>query len=215
MMFFEEDELVLEELPTDENFRYVFTDLEGSLNAKEGDILQLAVIVTDKELNITNVYNEIYLNHKSIDPEEENIHKISQHVVDTFATRYFEDAFRDTALARTTDTTIISYTLFDIRRINEALSLQGKEVVDWGDQVAHLSERRIGRPTTHFDAFNISRSKLFVAMRSVDEALQKHTLNEVSQYMIGEGRGQHDALFDTANLLSLCRSELGYYGYKD
>lgn len=211
--FMEEEEIPLSPLLTGESFRYVFIDLECTLLKKDGDILQFAAIVTDEHMNVLEVYNRLYKTRVPIRESEEKIHGISQELIDEYAECYFTEDYLNLPIIRDKDTMIVSYTKFDLKRINEELRAENIEAMDFGIEEFNLNTKRFGQKTSHYDAFNIKKKKLNYAITTINQSLVNKTMSEVKNYMIGQGREAHDALYDTANLLSLCRDAVGYNDY--
>lgn len=191
--------------PDTSKWQRCFFDLEGSLTSLAGDILQVAAITTDWDFNIINVFNMYFKNHKPIGEKELSIHGISQEFIDHYAEGHFTEMISATPLNPSKPTMFVSYTTFDVRRINEELSAYGKPTIDFGEEKPHLTTSMHKGTNCHFDAFSIGKKRGSVLSRELGDGVFENIYKELEEYGSFTSKGNHDALYDSVMLLALCR----------
>lgn len=187
-----------------ENKRRVFFDLEGSLTT-EGDILQLAMIETDWSFNIANVFNMYFKNRKPILDEEINVHGITEEFLKDNAKAHFTEMLDAMPFKSSKDTMFISYTTFDVRRVNDELRSYNLPLIDFGSKVSDLASTPLDGTNSHFDAFNLGKKKGDLLAKELGEEVFNQVFKELEQFGNFTNKGNHDALFDTVMILALCR----------
>lgn len=187
------------------NWQRCFFDLEGSLNARDGSILQLACIITDWNFKIIDAHSEYFLNVKPINPEEMAVHGITESFVKKNAKGTFIERFDTLPINVKKPTMFISYTTFDVSRINEELKVHNLPPHPFGEEVTHLAHSLESGNNVHFNAFSLGRKK----GEKLVEELGMEPINKIFKELRDFGNfknaGNHDALFDTAMILALCR----------
>lgn len=182
-----------------------FFDLEGTLKASIGDILQVAAIITDWEFNVIGVYNMYYKNRKPIGEKEFNVHGISQEFIDKNATSHFTESLSGTPFYPDKPTMYISYTTFDVRRINEELEVNGIDSIDFGEEKPTLTTSLHKGQNCHFDAYSLGKKRGSMVAKELGEEVFESIFKELEYYGDFESKGSHDALYDSVMLLALCR----------
>lgn len=191
--------------PDTSQWQRCFFDLEGSLTTLAGDILQVAAITTDWDFNIIGVFNMYFKNHKPIGAKEFSIHGISQEFIDKCGEDHFTEMLGVTPFFPNKPTMFISYTTFDVRRINDELREYNKPLVDFGEEKPHLTTSLHNGKNCHFDAFSISRQRGSSLSRELGDEAFETIYKELEQFGSFTSKGNHDALYDSVMLLALCR----------
>ena len=213
--FLEVTEVDLEtDVKRQDNRQRVFFDLEGTLSAKEGDILQLAAITTDWDFNITGVYTDYYTNVKPIGEAEFRVHQISQEFINNNAIKHFTQAVDETPLRTNKPTMFISYTTFDIRRIQEELTAYGIEPIDFGEEKSDLATSLSDGSNCYLDAFKFGKKKGVVVAKELTSQAFDDIYEELETFGSFEQKSNHDALYDTVMILALCRRYVNGGKYK-
>jgi len=182
----------------------IFFDLEGSLTTK-GDILQLAAITTDWDFNITDVFNMYFKNNKPIDEKEFSVHKISEEFLKTNAQGHFTEMLSETPLYPSKPTMFISYTTFDVSRIQKELEEYNLPLIQFGEEKADLAFIPKEGINCHFNAFRLGKKKGVLLAQELGEEVFNSIFKELEAFGEFTSKGNHDALFDTVMLLALCR----------
>lgn len=215
--FIEEEEVELDtksEKP--KNYFRCFFDLECTLKAEDGDIVQLAVIVTDWEFNIVDVYTEIYKTHVPLREQEIRVHKIDETMVKQNATRHFTEALDYTPLRKYKDSTVfISYTLFDVHRVNSECEKYGTLPVDFGKEVSTLAADLSDGKVCHYNAYRDGKKKGELVAKELGEQAFKDIYKEMEKFGTFQIRGSHDALYDSVMMLALCRRNLSWRDFQN
>lgn len=206
----EEIELGVPKVDTS-SWRRCFFDLEGSLTT-EGDIIQLAMIFTDWDLKITGVYNSYFKNTKPITPKELSVHGITEKFLEEHATYTFIESLDSIPLYSLKSTMFISYTTFDVKRIKDELAFHNLETVNFGPHVVDLVADLSDGSNCHFNAYAYGKKKGSVLIKELDPNSIDSIYEEMSQFGQFEKLTNHDALFDSVMILSLCRRHLNGNG---
>lgn len=202
----EEIELGVPKVDTS-SWRRCFFDLEGSLTT-EGDIIQLAMIFTDWDLKVTGVYNSYFRNTRPITPKELSVHGITEEFLKENTSSTFIEALESIPLYSAKSTMFVSYTTFDVKRINQELIHHNLQPVDFGPHVVDLVADLSDGSNCHFNAYAYGKKKGSVLIKELDEESIQGIYDEMSQFGHFEKLSNHDALFDSVMILSLCRRHL-------
>lgn len=203
--FLDVTEVTLDTTPMDTSkWQRMFFDLEGSLDTK-GDILQVAAITTDWDFNITDVFNMYFKNHKEIGSKEFNVHGISEEFLEKYAKGHFTEMLEYTPFYPKKPTMFISYTTFDVGRINAELKEYGKPLVDFGEEKPDLAYNLTDGKNCHFNAFRYGKKKGVQLSSEIGEEVFQGIFREISEFGEFHSRGNHDALYDSVMILALCR----------
>lgn len=182
-----------------------FFDLEGSLVAKGGNILQLGLIMTDWDFNIIGVHNEYFRNDNPISEEEAKIHGITEELIKRKAFGTFIQRLDELPLNVDKPTMFISYTTFDIRRVREEMKLFGVDLVDFGDEVESLAYNLANNTNCHYNAFRLGKKKADKVAEELGIDVFKDIYAELAEFGNFPIMGNHDALYDSVLILALCR----------
>lgn len=191
--------------PDTSKWQRCFFDLEGSLTSLAGDILQVAAITTDWDFNITSVFNMYFKNHKPIGEKEFSIHGISQEYIDEHAEKHFTEMLDVTPLYPSKPTMFISYTTFDVRRINEELTAYGIAPINFGEEKHDLATNLSGGINCHLDAYRYGRKRGSMVSKELGDEVFADIYKELEQFGSFTSKGSHDALYDSVMLLAICR----------
>jgi len=180
------------EQPDTSHLYRLFFDIEGSL-AYNGDVIQLAYLLTDWDFNVVNSYCKYFRNFVPITEEEFEVHKLSADFLWENADHHFSLELPNLDIFRRKNIMHITYTEFDLRKFNEQCIQYGIEEVDFGAKANSL--KTLPKKVNNFDAFSIKG-------RSLQQSATKEQKTEVGA--ITQGRA-HDALYDTYLTYVLCR----------
>lgn len=186
------------------NWQRCFFDLEGSLTTK-GDIIQVAAITTDWDFNITGVFNMYFKNKKPIDPKEFKVHGISEEFLAKHAQGHFTEMLEYTPFYPSKPTMFISYTTFDIRRIQEELALYGIDPIAFGDEKPDLAYNLSQGMNCHFNAYRYGKKKGVLLAAELGHLVLDDIYKELAPFGDFTSKGNHDALYDSVMILALCR----------
>lgn len=187
------------------SLRRCFFDLEGSLNSEEGCILQLATVITDWDFNITDADVRYFKTDMEIKPEEQKVHKITNEILDEHATQMFHEFVEGSHLTQD-NTMFISFTTFDVRRINEELKKRGVEgVVNFGTEASSL-RKTPSKENNHLNGYLLAPGKLTQYVNRMPTGDMEALLTEVSKFTTTPNFSAHDALYDTLALYHLCKN---------
>lgn len=186
------------------NRQRIFLDLEGSLTTK-GDIIQLATITTDWDFNVTGVSNMYFKNHKPILEEEFRVHKISEEFLATNARGHFTEMLPYLPLFPDKPTMFISYTTFDIGRIQDELRTHNLPLVKFGAEVSDLATEPDPINNCHFNAFKLGKKKGDLVSKELGDGVFEGIYRELNKFGHYPMKANHDALYDTVMILALCR----------
>jgi hypothetical protein len=181
-----------------------FFDLEGALTTA-GDIVQLGAIITDWDFNILKVINLYFRNNKKIGAKELSIHQLDSEFLWANSTGHFCECLDEMPFNTDTPTMFISYTLFDVKRVNEELAAYGLPLAPFGDQVSSLASLPAENENCHFDLFKHGRKRGELLAKELGEEKINKIFEEIKAFGDFENKGNHDALFDCVMLLALCR----------
>lgn len=182
-----------------------FFDLEGSLKTRGGNILQLAVIMTDWDFNVTGVHNEYFRNDNPISAEESAIHGITAEFLKRRTIGTFIQRLDELPIIVDKPTMFVSYTTFDVRRINEEAEMFGLPPLDFGKEVESLAHNLKDKRNCHFNAFRIGKKKGEKVAEELGIDVFKDIYAELGAFGNFPMKSNHDALYDTVMILALCR----------
>ncbi|MFF2798127.1 exonuclease domain-containing protein [Lysinibacillus xylanilyticus] len=203
--FLEVTPVELEEPKVDtSNWQRIFFDLEGSLDTR-GDIIQVAAITTDWDFNITNVFNMYFKNSKPILEEELRVHGITEEYLKQYATGHFTEQLEVTPFYPDKPTMFISYTTFDIKRINAELSSYGITPINFGQEKTSLISNMYEGVNCYLDAFQYGKKKGVVISKELGDEIFDGIYKELSEFGDFARKSNHDALYDSVMILALCR----------
>lgn len=186
------------------NQQRIFFDLEGSLTTR-GDILQIAAITTDWEFNITDVFNMYFKNRKPILAEEFKVHGISEDFLHVNARGHFTDMISQLPFYPDKPTMFISYTTFDITRIQDELLHYNLPLAPFGTEKTDLASVPEPKTNCYYNAFKLGKKKGDLISKELGEDVFKQIYKELSRFGSYPMKGNHDALYDTVMILALCR----------
>lgn len=182
-----------------------FFDLEGSLSASSGDIVQFGGIVTDWDFNILDAYNVYFRNYKPISAKEFSIHKLDKEFLWNNSSGHFCESLDLIPIYPEIPTMFISYTTFDVRRVNEELVSYGLDPAPFGEEASSMSNIPPVGENSHFDLFKHGRKKGELLAKEIGEESINSIFKELQAFGKFENKGNHDALFDCVMLLALSR----------
>ena len=192
---FEIEELTLSTLFTSadtSHLKRVFFDIEGSLSY-HGDIIQLAYIITDWEFNIISEYNKYFRNFTQITEEEFNVHKICEEFLWANAGHHFSVELPNLNVFRQKNTMYITYTEFDIKKLNEQCRIN--EIDEFKFYPKANSLKTVPLDVNYFDAFSLGGKRLH----------QVVSKDQFSEAITTTKKQLHDAFFDVYLTYILCR----------
>lgn len=181
-----------------------FFDLEGALTIA-GDIVQLGAIITDWDFNILKVVNLYFRNNKPISAKEFSIHKLDSEFLWANSTGHFCECLDQMPFNTDVSTMFISYTLFDVKRVNEELAAYGLPLAPFGETVSSLASLPAEGKNCHFDLFKHGRKKGDLLAKEIGDERINKIFEELKVFGDFKNKGNHDALFDCVMLLALCR----------
>lgn len=190
--------------PDTSNWQRVFFDLEGSLTTR-GDILQMAAITTDWDYNITDVFNMYFKNKKPIDSKEFNIHQISEDFLSKYGKGHFTEMLHELPFFSDKPTMFISYTTFDVRRVQDEMRAYNLPLIDFGEEKSDLLTNMSNGKNCHLDAFRYGKKKGVVVSSQLGEQVFADIYKELREFGHFSMKTNHDALYDTVMILALCR----------
>ena len=186
-------------------YRRCFFDLEGSLTAAEGCILQLATVITDWDFNIVDADVRYFKTDMEISLEEQKVHGITLSTLEKYAEQMFHEFVEGSHLSRD-EMMFISFTTFDVNRINEELRKRNVSgVVNFGVETPSLSKQPSPN-NVHFNAYNLAPGKLAAYINRMPKGAMHELLTEVQKFTSTPNFSAHDALYDTLALYHLCKS---------
>lgn len=183
---------VIFETPNTSHLYRLFFDIEGSLGFN-GDVIQLAYILTDWDFSIVSSYCKYFRNFTPITTEEFEVHKLSEEFLWTNADHHFSLELPNLDMFRRKNMMYISYSDFDMRKLNEQCSQCNIPIMEFGTRANSL--KTLPKTVNNFDAFSIKG-------RSLRQSTTKEQKAEVAGITHGHA---HDALYDTYLMYVLCR----------
>ena len=180
------------EKPDTSHLYRLFFDVEGSLTYK-GDLIQLAYILTHWDFTVVETFSKYYRNLTPITDEEFNVHKLSTEFLWKNADHHFSLELPNLDIYRRKNMMFISYTDFDMRKINEQCTQYGVERFDFGPKANSL--KTLPKKVNNFDAYSIKG-------RSLQQSATKEQKSEAGSMTNGNA---HDAFYDTYLMYVLCR----------
>lgn len=205
-MIFEMEEVSVFKPLTTSHYRRCFIDLEGSLKASEGCILQLACVITDWDMNIIGAFMEYFKTDMPISDKEKSIHKITEHFLHENAERMFHE-IGDSSPLSADNTMFISFSDFDVLRINEECDKRSIPRFPFGTEAVSINSP-LTNGNNYFNAYNLLKGRLAQHTATLTQSDLDNLYDEVVRYVPVKNFRPHDALFDVLVTIDLCRKKV-------
>lgn len=192
-------------------------DTEGTGIGNKDEVIQIAGVITDMDLNIIRFYNEYCLATQDIAPEAYAVHNLDREALYKLSKgKYFEDVLDTMPWFKNDDMLFISYNAaYDKRMINQTLVNMGFDKIDFGAQVQAI--RKSLRPGRYnMCAMTSLRGPLNKGVNmQLGQAVQRHSKYNLEALegifklkckqlgYVPKTSNLHDALFDSYVLWAL------------
>lgn len=203
-------------------FLFFDTETTSLLDARRdkpgGEVIQFAGILVGDDFTIRKVINRYCSSTQLIDPRAENVHKLSDKKISILSDgKFFETVVEEEKLRSFDNITWVAYNLgFDTRKMNQTLTQNGYEPINFGTSTSRLDFNAEG--IFKYDAMEplrcIHKSSHKVKLQALVDAhigadvfkqicLQFRTKYGIIDPLIGQEDYFHNAFFDTLGLLLL------------